>query len=347
MKILVKGVNWIGDAVLMTPALAALRKNFPDAYISLLTIPYVEPIFTHNPWIDEIIIFDKMERHQTLSGKNKLTRQLKKQKFDLGIVMQPKSYEAAFLLCLAKIPERLGYSYGIRNLLFTRVIPPPPPRTHLVEVYRNIISPLGIKEKWGQLSFPKKKRADPIFLLVATDDKADGTVKEFFQAHTLSKGNLVIGINPGAAYGPAKRWSAECYAQVADELIRHHHARILILGSKSEISLLEKVAGLMKEKAIIITPPLSQLISFLKYCRLLITNDTGPMHIATAVGTPVVAIFGPTDPCCSRPWQGNNIVLYKELPCSLCFKHNCKKHTCMKEITVKEVLSACEKLLSL
>jgi len=325
-KILVKGVNWIGDSLFMSPALSALRKGFPDSHISLLINPWVREIFDGNPDVDEIITYDERGDEKTLKGKIRFIQSLRNRNFDMGIIMQPRSYKAALFVYLSGIPQRIGYSHSLRNLLLTRRIEPPTTSLHDIDMFLNIVLSLGVA--------PGKK--EPYFPF---SPKADDWADRFLEERGVNRGELLIGINPGA-FKQSKRWPEPRYAQLSDILIKEFKAKVIIFQGQGEDEIIGKVVSLMREKAIIAKIGIKELAAISRRCKLFVGNDTGPMHVAAASGTPVIALFGPADPQRSRPWGRDHVVIKKDLPCSPCSKIVCKELTCMKSITVEDVLQA-------
>lgn len=356
-RVLVRGPNWVGDAVLSTPALANLRRAFPHALISLLVKPWVSGLFEGNPHLDRIILYE--DRHKGLIGKLRLAQELRAQRFDLAILF-PNSFESALLAFLAGIPHRAGYDTDFRGFLLTAKVHPPPPLSkgkgkgggrHQVEYYLGLLQALGLDRGERDLA-----------LVVSPAEEAQAQAlleAEGVFVGATGRSPLLVGFNPGSVYGSAKRWPAERYAALADEITSRFGARILIFGSAQEVPIAMKVQNLMRSQAVNLAgkTTLKLLGALLKRCRVLVTNDTGAMHIASAVRTPIVAIFGPTDPKVTSPWgvgtappnpsvgQGP-MILYHPPSCAPCLLRECPiDHRCMTAISVKEVLYAVEQYL--
>lgn len=325
-KILVKGVNWIGDSIFMTPALAALREGFPNSHISLLINPWVREVFDGNPNIDEIILYDERGKDRTLGGKVRFIQSLRDRNFDTGIVMQFRSYKAALLVYLSGIPERIGYSHLLRNLLLTRRVKFPRRPIHDIDMFLNIIISLGVR--------PREKK--PYFRI---GPLAEIWADRFLKDKEIKQGELLIGVNPGA-FKQSKRWPAPRYAELSDILVKEFSARVIIFQGPGEDEIVEKVLSSMREKAVVAKPGIKELAALCRKCKLFIGNDTGPIHVAAASGTPVIALFGPADPQRSRPWGREHIVIKKDLPCSPCSRLVCKELACMNSISVADVLKA-------
>lgn len=315
----------------MTPALAALKKGFPNSHISLLINPWVREIFDGNPNVDETIIYDERGKERTLKAKIRFIRSLRNRNFDMGIIMQPRSYKAALFVYLSRIPQRIGYSHSLRNLLLTRRVKPPKASVHAIDMFLNIVLSLGVALAGKEPYLPFSPKAE---------DWAD----RFLEEKGINRGELLIGINPGA-FKQSKRWPEPRYAELSDILIKEFKTKVIIFQGPGENEIIEKVVSLMKEKAIIAKTGIKELSALSRKCKLFVGNDTGPMHVAAASGTPVIALFGPADPQRSRPWGRDHVVIKKDLPCSPCSRVVCKELTCMESITVEDVLQAVQSQL--
>ncbi len=240
-KILIRGVNWIGDAVLTLPSIKSVRKAFPEARISLLVKPWVSDIFRETPYIDEIILYD--ERFKGLTGKLRLAQTLRKNKFDTAILLQ-NAFDAAFISWLAGIPERIGYKRDGRGFLLTQGIPVAEDilKQHQVHYYLNLISSAGIETSDAQpyifLTDEERRRARNLLSSCFSDNKTP-----------------LVGINPGATYGSAKRWLPERFADVIINTINDLNGRVIIFGSPSEVEIAEEIQTLVRARC---THPLTQ-----------------------------------------------------------------------------------------
>ena len=329
-KILVRSPNWIGDAVMTTPAMGAVRSSFPRAEILVAANPIVAELFQHHPYSDGVLVFDKKGAHQGMGGFLRFCGLLKEQGFDLAVLFQ-NAIEAAIMTFLARIPRRAGYRTDQRGFLLTHpvAIGEVERRLHHTEYYLHMLNNLGICGGDGRLR------------LQCTDQE------QAWATATLGQWSWVA-INPGATFGSAKRWIPERFARVADALAGHYDAHIVIIGGPGEVAM-----GQAVEKAMATTPlnlvgktSLRQLMAILARCDLLVTNDSGPMHVAAALGTAVAAIFGPTDPTTTSPFSPSSRLVRKAVDCSPCLLRDCPSdHRCMSEIAVEDVLEAAEGLL--
>lgn len=354
-NILVRGVNWVGDAVMTMPALRALKLANNNSKITLLVKPWVSPLFEKDPNIDEIILYE--DEYKSIAGKLRLSKILRAKKFCMAVLFQ-NAFDAAMLAFFAGIPERIGYSRDGRGLILTKKIEfdDNSKKLHHIDYYLNLLDRSGFKTKKNQP-----------WLYLTIDERAEARNR---------LGDLkrpVIAINPGATYGSSKRWHPERFAEVAERVIHELNGSVVILGGPSEIGIAEEIIKAIEDKKIrsyenkILNNATSQLPNFstsqllnlagktslrelaaiISECDLLVTNDSGPMHVGYAVGTPIVAIFGSTSPEHTGPIGKNDITIKKDVECSPCFKRECQKNNlkCMDLITADEVFESIKKLV--
>lgn len=340
-NILIRGVNWIGDGIMTLPALRAVRKSMPEANISLLVKPWVSPLFEHNPNIDEIILY--ADTYNSMLGKLKLSWTLHKKKFCNAILLQ-NAFDAAFLAFLACIKERSGYKRDGRGFMLTKAIPLTNnnKKLHHIRYYLNLLEQLGMNAEY---SAP--------YLHITLDERLQAR-------ETLSTMRRpLLGINPGATYGSAKRWLPERFAEIANWFMRDTSGSIIMFGGQSEMDIADEIykqipQDLRTHENILNTAgktSLRELIALISECDVFITNDSGPMHIAYAVRTPLVAIFGSTDSLLTGPPPDTNgkdsVVLTPDIPCSPCFERTCTRNDlrCMYEITSDEAYFGIKEVL--
>lgn len=333
--VLIRSTNWVGDAILTTPAIRAVRKNFPDAEISILAKPWVIPIFYNNPYIDHLLLYDTAGRHRKWLGKARLSRDLRKSKFDLAILFQ-NAFEAALLAYLARVPKRLGYNTDGRRLFLTHPIHLEPrlKQIHEIDYYLGILEGASLKLDGRELN------------LVVTDQER-GRAEDILTKHGITGQDRLIGVNPGATYGSAKRWLPERYAALCDKIQTLWAARIMIFGGPAEESVGRHVFDLMKKPCINLCGKtnLREAVALIERCRLFITNDSGLMHVAAALDIPLIAIFGSTNPVTTGPINSRSHIVRVPTPCSPCLKPECPEdHRCMKDITVNRVYAVVEEL---
>ena len=332
-KILIRGTNWIGDAVMTLPAVASIRATYPESHLAVLAKPWVADIYRLFSGVDEIIIFES--RFDTPSGIFRLAGQLKKRKFDAAILLQ-NAIEAAIIALAAGIPLRAGYDTDARGLLLTHSVK----RTASVKkvrqtlYYLDMVKALGCPSADGDLHL--KDRLNPA--------EAQKTIEKFVR----NKKNLLIGIAPGATYGAAKRWFPDRFAKVADKLFGHFPAQIILLGGKDDGGTAHEIAKTSSVPLLNLAgkTTLREAIYLIAQCDLFISNDSGLMHIAGALNIPTLAIFGSTNPVTTGPLGNNSVIIRKEVSCSPCLKETCPKDfRCMKLISVDDVFDEAQKLL--
>ncbi|GBE12089.1 ADP-heptose--LPS heptosyltransferase 2 [bacterium BMS3Bbin14] len=333
-KILIRSTNWIGDAIMTTPAVRTVRRNFPAAEITLLAMPWVADVFRASPDIDRIIHYEKNGRHHGLAGKMRLALDLKRESFEAAVLLQ-NAFEAALITSLARIPVRGGYTTDGRGLLLTHGVKKQADigRRHQVHYYQEMLRGLGL-------------RPGPDDLELVLPDSASRWAGEFLQEKGLEPGALIIGLNPGAAYGPAKRWPSNKFAALAAELCRKTEALVLIFGTEADCAVAERIGIEAAAGARIVNlagrTSLSQAMALIGRCTVFVTNDSGLMHVSAALHTRTVAIFGSTDPVATGPASDHAIVVRTEIACSPCLKTHCPKQhfQCMEKIKVEDVLTA-------
>ncbi|MBR5998290.1 MAG: lipopolysaccharide heptosyltransferase II [Deltaproteobacteria bacterium] len=332
-KIMVRSANWIGDAVMTTPAMMAVRRAFPEAEIVVVANPVVAELLRGHPACDRLLPFDKRTAHRGLGGLARFCRNLREERFDLAILFQ-NAFEAALMACAGGIPLRLGYRGDARGLLLTHALKRPERQEHVHQVWYY----LRLLERFGV-----PVAAEPELLLACTAEELA------WSAAKLGEGQW-LAINPGAAYGEAKRWFPERFAEVADCLADEFGFKVLLTGGAKEREIGREIAAVMRHEPLnlIGRTSIREMMALLARCALMITNDSGPMHVAAALRTPVVAVFGSTDHLATSPWAQHAKVVRHDLACSPCLKRVCPTgdFRCMKEITAEDVLEGARELLA-
>jgi heptosyltransferase-2 len=359
MKILVRGTNWLGDAVMTTPALLRLREKFPGAHIAILTPEKLRELWTNHPAIDETISFAPGENIFAVAKK------LRAGKFDLALVL-PNSPRSAIEVFLAGILKRIGCARPWRNFFLTQTVAP---RADAVKMRKRSVAEIrelvaadvnrrtdraltgaatGAHQIHEYLNLAAALGADPEPLppqLFVAPDEIEEAKKKF----SLDKiSNPIFGLNPGAEYGPAKRWPVEKFIATAKEIQERTNCTWILFGGKGDLQLCGRIESEIQNLAG--KTSLRELMSLLKLCRVLLTNDTGPMHVAAALGTPVVVPFGSTSPELTGPGlpgDPRNRLLKSDAPCSPCFLRECPIDLrCMNGIPVERVVQAVVELLN-
>ena len=321
-RILIRATNWVGDAVMSLPALHAIRERFDQAHIAILAKPWVADLYSRESLADEVIPYTA----SSLVAKWRVGRQLGSQGFDCAILLQ-NAFEAALLAWVARIPDRIGYARDGRGWLLTRAVTVPKPGEippHQRVYYLELLRRAGIINDLPD-TFPSIGRAG---------------------VHS----QLMIGVSPGAAYGTAKRWLPERFAEAAVRLARERGASIALFGSKSERALCEQVAQLIRDVPVTNyagQTSLAEFIDLASRCELFLTNDSGAMHIASALGVPTVAVFGATDHIATGPSGANSRVVREPVECSPCLLRECPiDHRCMTRVSATRVVEQSLELLA-
>jgi heptosyltransferase-2 len=336
-RLVIRTPNWVGDAVMSTPFLHAVRSNFPHAHITLLAKPWVAPVYENNPHIDGILTYNVKGRHRGLSGKFRLSKDLRKHDFDLALLLQ-NAFEAAFLVWLAGIPIRLGYDTDARSLLLTHPVHRHPSlkRLHQIDYYLEILKGAKLAANFSEME-----------IFISGPEKYQAIQRT--RAGGCSEKACVIGINPGAAYGTAKRWFADRFAELCIRLKSIPDVCFLIFGGPGEEELGKTIAGSVGDACINLCgkTSLREAVSLIDQCRLFITNDSGLMHVAAALHIPQIAIFGSTDHTTTSPRSHLSHIIRMPVACSPCMKPDCPTdHRCMNAVTVDHVLDLALELLS-
>ena len=343
-RILVRANNWIGDVVMISPAVRALRRRFPAASIAMVAKRWVLDVVSGNPEYDELIEYDHEGAHRGLSGRMRLARRIRQGgPIDLAVLFQ-KAFDAAVLARLAGARVRVGYATDARGFLLTHPLPPPPKTRHHADAFLDLARAVGCEA------------IDPLpsFHLGEEQRRAADAV---LRRRGFADAPLLVALHPGASKGP-RAWHAERFAALAERLRRGHGARFFLVGSAGEQDTLERVrAGLSTgdwigpEEA----PGLPVAAALLARCHLFIGNDSGPMHLAAALGVPTVGIFGPGHPRNTAPRgrPGTIATIGRDYPCAPCrqdFFRECPpapsgKPFCLEEIVVDEVERAALRLI--
>jgi heptosyltransferase-2 len=328
-RILVKGTNWVGDTIISFPAVHALHRQFSKARISVLTKSRLAELWKLHPAVDEVIPYDMPSGAGRIFGELQIARLIKQKEIDLAVIF-PRSFSSALMVFLGGVPRRIGYKSEGRGLLLTERIACTAEllSRHRMYYYLQLIEPLG------SYSSPPL----PSLSLNGAQERWADT----FLSRSGLKGKVLVGLNPGATYGEAKCWPPERFAALGRRLIKDSGASILIFGSSrpQEKALNAAIAEGIGEDCLNLSGETSllQLAALLRRCRLLVTNDTGTMHVSAAVGTSVVAIFGPTDHRTTSPLGKGHVIIRREVSCSPCLKRVCPEdHRCMDLIEVEEV----------
>jgi heptosyltransferase-2 len=356
-RILVRGANWLGDAVMTTPALLRLREAFPGSEIALLTHTKLAKLWLGHPAIDQVIEFAAGESVFAAG------RKLRARNFDLALIL-PNSPRSALEAWRAGIPRRVGLARPWRNWFLTQAIPPRAGQVEMRKRSANEIRQLLADERKPQppalpaaahhihhylhLVAALGGNPAPIAPMIVVSSEELAGIRQRINATDQP----VVGLNPGAEYGPAKRWPIERFIAAAAEIQNRTACLILLLGGQGDVEITRQIAAALPGNSVNLAgvTNLRELCAALKACRVVITNDTGPMHLAAAVGAPVVAIFGSTSPELTAPGlpgDPRHCLLTASVPCSPCFLRECPvDFRCMKEIAIEHAVAAVKAILN-
>jgi len=333
-RILIINVNWVGDVLFSTPFIKAIRKRFPTSYIACLVVPRCKPVLELNPSLDEIIVYDEDKRHRSILGKIRLIKLLRSKHFDVAFMLH-RSFTRRIIALLSGIKTRIGYRIKKGGIFLTDAIMPPSKELHKVIYFLSLA---------GSPVTDASVKSCEFFV----SDKDRTSIKTLLEKEGISKKDKLVVINPGGNWDP-KRWPKENFSKLADLLINNSGVKIVISGAEKDIELANNIASSMKEKAVILAGKMSlkELGALLERADLVISNDSGPMHIAVSMETAVIALFGPTSSELTGPCgKGNYIVLRKNIGCNTpCYNYKCNDNRCMKAIIPEEVLQEAKKML--
>ena len=334
-KILIRATNWLGDAVMSLPAIRAVRAGFPEAEIVVLARPWVADLYEGERSIDRVIRYEPEPGFRDFLAKWHAARALEREKFDCAILLQ-NAFEAAAIVWLAGIPRRIGYDRDGRRALLTDPIRVPKPG----EIPRH--------ERFYYLEM--LRRASVIPKMPASEDIRLDTLKADYGHRNIAP--PVVGVSPGAAYGSAKRWLPERFAESAVDVARSLGGSVVIFGSAGERELCDRVANLVHQAGVSAhnlagETTLKEFIGLVAACRVFLTNDSGAMHIASACGVPTVAVFGATDDSTTGPTGPLARVIREPVECSPCLLRECPiDHRCMSRVTSGRVVEVALELVN-
>lgn len=322
--------GWIGDMVLLTPALRTLKQTFSGSRLELLLRPRVADLMRSHPYVDDCIIDEKTEgRCRSLAN---LVRQIRNRSFDLAVVLHPTSFRNALLPFLARIPIRIGTNVSGRGILLTESSADNT-NVHEVHRYLRVLQMLDLDTASDDLEFWHTD-ADRHF------------IENLLRVEGVSRDDRLIAVNLGTTW-TTKRWDVENFAEVIHKITHlGSEAKVVLTGSPAEQTLAEALPASLPITNLIGKTSILQLGALLERCEVCLTCDSGPMHIAAAVNTPTVALFGPTDPMRHRPYGTGHTVIEKSVSCRPCYKRSCHlqdaPYLCMQEIGAGEVVKAVE-----
>jgi heptosyltransferase-2 len=335
-NIIVRMPNWIGDLVMATPILSDLRKAYPQAHITAMCRSPICELLKENPEIDELFCFSKANRFGRRMERRNIIEKLRKGNYDLGILLT-HSFSSAWWFWVGKVKNRLGYECNGRKFLLTQSLsfPQTIQTQHLVVTYKMLLEPLGISIS-----------DTPPHLYLTSKETQDA--RTLLRQQGIPDGAIIVGINPGATYGSAKCWLPERFREVTERLLEDKDIYIVYFGDQATTPLVKEICQGLSSRVINLAgeTTLRELASLISHCDVLLTNDSGPMHIADAMGTPIVALFGSTSDVVTGPYR-SGLLIHKHVECSPCYQRTCPiDFRCMKRIEADEVYEAVLKILS-
>ena len=334
-RILIVPVNWLGDLLFLTPAIRAIRRAHPGAHIAALSPRRGLDLLQGNPHLNAVIPMPEGRGLAHLAGWFPMIRRLRAERFD-AVFLFHRSFTRAAVAWAAGIPERIGIRTWKQGwLLTTAVRPPPADSLHKVDGFLRLVEAAGI---------PPDGRHYDAGLTPEDEQAADGLAKEL----GFGPSDRVVALHAGANW-LLKRWPSHRFVELADRLTERCRARVLFIGGEGDLPLIESIAGRMRSRPIIAAgrTTFRQMGAVLKRTSLLISNDSGPLHMGMAVGVPVIALFGPTDPKLTGPVSGDKgVTLFGSIGCPVpCYRLDCPANLCMEQVTVDQVLAAAGKFL--
>jgi heptosyltransferase-2 len=328
-NIIVRMPNWIGDLVMATPILTDLRKAYPDAHITAMCRRPICDLLREDTDINELFCFSKASGFGRRSERRDIIEKLRKGHYDLGILLT-HSFSSAWWFWQGKVERRLGYSLNMRRFLLSDPVPVPKKldQQHLVTTYKMLLQSLGI---------PLSDTRPRLFLAEKEIEEARALLMKW----GVAKKSGVVGINPGATYGSAKCWLPERFREVTKRLLEDPELFVIYFGDQSTTQLVKEICQGLSPRVINLAglTSIRELASLIHLCDVLLTNDSGPMHIGAALGTPVVALFGSTNETVTGPYMTGKVI-HKHVECSPCYQRKCPiDFRCMKKIEADEVYS--------
>jgi len=335
LKIMIRATNWVGDAIMALPALRGVRQKYHEAQISIVARPYVAEIYRDQEIANELIEYDPAGAHRGWSGREKLVAELRSRKFDAALLLQ-NAFDAAWLAWRAQIPQRVGYARDGRSFLLTQAIPVPKPGeipAHEKFYYLELLRRAGWLDQYND---------HPHIALNVPDEARQRALRTLEEAGARPNRSR-IAVGAGASYGSAKCWPPDRFAKALNAFLLRHDADVILFGTPGETPVNDVIAAKLCRQPINLTGKTSigELPALLSQCHLFLGNDSGAMHVAAAVGLPVVAIFGPTDSDGTSPVTPRATIVQQKPYCSPCFLRRCPTdHRCMAAVTPAMVETA-------
>jgi heptosyltransferase-2 len=309
----------------------AVRQKFPEAEITLLVRPWVAGVFTSAPFIDKVW---SEPRPAGLGDWIRIARNIREKLFDMALLF-PNSFESAAMIFLGRVPQRIGYATDGRSWMLTQRLKPSVEKRHQIHYYLDLAKAVSAA-------------VDHHSVEIAANAEEKSQARKLLESTGLAPDRHFLVLNPGAAYGSAKRWGEDRFAEAGDALASELGLDVAIIGSETERSIAERIRGLMRSRVVVLNgkTSLETLIGVISESSLVLTNDSGPMHIAAALGVPTVAVFGPTDDVATGPYGHRTRIVKEPVDCSPCMLRDCPiDHRCMTRVSAEAVANAARELL--
>ncbi|MDD4182269.1 MAG: lipopolysaccharide heptosyltransferase II [Candidatus Omnitrophica bacterium] len=331
-RILIVSVNWLGDAIMTTPAIKAIKEKFPQSYVAVMAPERVKDIFSDNPYVDEVMVFDEKKSHKSFLDKLRFIKQLRAKNFDTVFLIH-RSFTRALICFLSGIKTRIGYKRRKNTFVVNRMITPPAKDIHKQDYYLYLFEKSGIDIT---------DKAPKVYVKQQILEKYRNDIAAIRQKHTY-----LVGVNPSANW-LLKRWPAEKFAALSDKLIKEANCNILFVGTKGDMPVVDMVVNNMKEKAynFCAKTSIKELAALIQNVDLFISNDSGPAHLSASLGINTLVLFGPTSSELSAPRGMKVEILKKSVNCEIpCYNISCQDNFCMKNIKLEDVFFKAKEIL--
>ena len=337
-RIVVRAPNWLGDVVMSVPALRQLRRGFPDSHITVVTREVNADVFTDAEFVDDVMIHDRA----SLRSLSHQVREWRERKFDLALLLQ-NAFQAAAVAFLARVPIRIGYRADRRGMLLTHAVPLPVWKNDRHEIYYYLDLVRDLEKLAG---YAPAQKIDADFTLCVSEQRGREAF-EILRGVGIHADLPLVLLCPGSINSRAKRWPTERYAALAD-LFSESGSQVALIGSSAEVEISRQVSSQTRHRPVVLTgrTSVAEVIAIIRIADILITNDTGPAHIGSAIGTPTLVIFGPTNPATTRPFAPNGEIIRQPPDCAPSMLRDCPiDHRCMTAIQPEQVFAQARRML--
>ena len=335
-NILVVNVNWLGDVIFSSPAFKALKEKYPESHITCLGVPRVVEVLKHIDGIDSVIVYEEKGCHSSFLGKLKLIGQLRKKRFDVVFLFH-RSLTRALLVFMAGIPIRVGYDAKKRGIFLTHKAKPLDGIVHRSDFYLNVIESFGVEVK------------DRNYCLKVFDDDVK-FLSQILKDNEIKDSDFVIVVNTGGNWD-LKQWPEENFSLLIDQMIKEFRSRIFVTGALKDLKRVERIISNRRGDVINLVgkTSLSQLMGVMQRADVVISADSGPLHVASSIGSKTIGLFGPTSPqVTGQRGKSNNQVIFNDVGCNKnpCYRLTCYDNICMKSITGRDVVEKIREIRS-